>query len=318
MTELVEFERWSNDLGQVCRHYEGIARRRQRHVAGRIKVRRFDKLDVADVSGDVQCIRRDYNGIRRDDSEHIFFITQLEGKLNVDHNDRRTSLGKGDSLLLDSTKIGDLGFEETGGRLLSLHMPRQMFLAVCKGSVEIGKRLSLNHPMAQAIQQQMLRFSLGDDNTADVRKASSDLLLNMIQLAFAKDPGMTSVSRWESNDQRFEFAIHLIDNNLTSEKLSLGWLANKMCMSPRQVQRIFQENDTSFAKVMRAKRFRLVAQRISNSKLGEKIRISEVAYSAGFRDLSNFNRGFKFHFGQAPREYIETSSSAHTEIAAKP
>jgi len=97
----------------------------------------------------------------------------------------------------------------------------------------------------------------------------------------------------------------------------LGWLANKMCMSSRQVQRVFQENQTSFAKVMRAKRFRLVADRLRNSKWGEKVRISEIAYGAGFRDLSNFNRGFKLHFGQAPREYIDTAPSYRNEMVAE-
>ena len=310
MADLVEFERWSNDLGQVCTHYDSIARGRQRHVNGRVKVRRFDHLDVADVSSNIQCIRRDRNGIRQDESEHIFFITQIAGKLNVDHNNHRTILDEGDSLLLDSTKEGDLAFEETGGRLLSLHMPRQVFLSACTGAVEIGRRLSQKHPMAQAIQQQMLRFSLGDDNIKNVRKASSDLLLSMIQLAFTKNTDMSDIARWDGNERRYEFALHVIDNNLTREELSLGWLANKMCMSQRQVQRVFQEKETNFAKVMRAKRFHLVAEQLRSNKWGEKVRISEIAFGAGFRDLSNFNRGFKFHFGQAPRDYIEASRAS--------
>ncbi len=304
MANLVEFERWNDDLGQVCKHYNGVARRQQRHVSGRVKVRQFDHLEVADVSGNVRSIKRDRSGIRKDESEHIFFITQIAGKLNVDHNDYRTTLGVGDALLLDSTKEGELGFEETGGRIISLHMPRQLFLAACDGSVQVGQRLSFKHPMARAIQQQMLSFSLGEENNKNVRKASSDLLLNMIQLAFSKKNAIGDASRWGGNKQRFEYAIHIIDNNLTREELSLGWLANKMCMSSRQLQRVFQENETSFAKLMRAKRFQLVADRLSNN-WSEKIRISEIALGAGFRDISNFNRGFKYHFGQSPRDYIE-------------
>ncbi len=316
MIKPIEFDRWAYDLGQICTHYKGIARRRQRHVDGRIKVRHFDNLDVADVSGNIKSICRDYDGIRQDDSEHIFFITQITGRLNVDHNDYRTSLEVGDSLLLDSTKPGELGFEESGGRLLSLHMPRQLFLATCKGAVDIGKKLSITHPMASAIQQQMMQFSLGKSKNTTIKKASSELLLSMIQLAFTKDSSMKAISRWEGNERRFELAVHIIDDNLTREDLSLGWLANKMCMSTRQVQRIFQQNETSFAKLIREKRFRLVAERLRNNKLGKKMRISEIAYGAGFRDLSNFNRGFKHHFGQAPRDYIDNALSSHNAISA--
>lgn len=32
-------------------------------------------------------------------------------------------------------------------------------------------------------------------------------------------------------------------------------------------------------------------------------RISQIAYSVGFRDVSNFNHSFKRRFGMSPREY---------------
>jgi AraC family transcriptional regulator of arabinose operon len=32
-------------------------------------------------------------------------------------------------------------------------------------------------------------------------------------------------------------------------------------------------------------------------------RISQIAYSVGFGDVSNFNHGFKRRFGMSPREY---------------
>ncbi len=304
MNEQIEFDRWCEDLRGICGHYQGVARDRQRAVRGLIHPRKFDGLDVADVAGDVQAISRDHRGIRRDDAEHIFCIIQAAGQLHVTHDGVASLLGVGDCLLLDSTKEGVLSFVGPG-RLLSLHMPRALFMKSCRGQVQIGRRLAGDHPLAPSIRQQIQHFTLGWDPDAPVGKASADLLLGMIQLAFCRPGDFSKELDAQQPERRFAIVLNVIDRNLTSEVLSLDWLAREVGMSTRQIQRLFKSEQTTFAREVRDRRLNLAASHLRRGRQAGSARISNVAYESGFRDLSNFNRGFKSRFGMTPREYLE-------------
>ncbi len=303
MTVEMEFDRWCHDLHNICGHYDGVARRHQRRVRGGVRARQFDGLDIADVGGDVAAIHRDRRGIRRDEAEHIFCIIQAEGAMRVDHNDVRSVIDAGDCMLLDSTKEGTLGFEGQG-RLLSLHMPRDTFLAACRSTVRIGHKLPATHPLAPAIRQQIYRLAAGRDATVEVGRANSGLLLDMIALAFAQPGAFSGADEDSPRDRRFALAIEIIDRNLTCDLLSLGWLAHQVGMSTRQIQRLFEAEETSFAREVRDRRLTLAASALRKARTDGRARISDIAFDSGFRDLSNFNRGFKSRFGMAPRDYL--------------
>ena len=90
------------------------------------------------------------------------------------------------------------------------------------------------------------------------------------------------------------------------EVAAYPWLAHEIGMSTRQVQRLFEAERTTFAREVRDRRLNLAASNLRRRRPVGKARISEIAYNSGFRDLSNFNRGFKSRFGMTPREYLET------------
>ncbi|OAN75123.1 hypothetical protein A8B82_17170 [Sulfitobacter sp. EhC04] len=306
----MHYDDWQENLHSICGHYYGVAKPRQRLIHGRVDAHKFDTLDVASVAGDVDCIKRDRAGIKRDESEHIFFLFQLTGQLKVRHNNNRVILNPSESLLLDSTKEAELDFDSAPGHLISLHMPRSTFLAASKHEVEIGLKMCAEHPMAATIQKQISNFALGGKVDGDVHKASSDMLLNMIQLAFSNVENVEPNYHPGVNEDRFQFAIQLIESHLTEDELTLDWLADRMLISRRQVQRVFQEANDSFAKAVRSRRLKLVAETLcSIGSQSKPARISEVAYYVGFRDLSNFNRGFKEQYGRSPREYVSDHST---------
>jgi len=304
---LHDFDGWNSEFQNACGHFDGIPRKGQRRTNGHVKLNQFNHMDVVDLYTDAHSIMRNRDGIKRDESEHIFFLVQMSGSYNMDHNGFRITTRVGDCVLLDSTKTVEFYFPEGGSRLLSLHLPRQVFLSACEGSVEIGQLLRRDHPMAAAIRQQLVKFGLNSQTPDTKGKASNDMFLSMIQLAFTKQSGMSDILQWDSNAHRYELLLQYIDSNLGSEKLSLDWLANKMNLSPRQIQRIFGKEDSSFVKVVRHKRLNLVADYLRSFGKVEKTRISEIAFGAGFSDLSNFNRSFKSHFGKTPSEYIESN-----------
>ncbi|WP_433457645.1 helix-turn-helix transcriptional regulator [Pseudochelatococcus sp.] len=80
---------------------------------------------------------------------------------------------------------------------------------------------------------------------------------------------------------------------------SLTMVAEKHGISPRYVQALFEESGTTFTEYVRKLRLELARHRLSDPA-HRRVRISEIAFEAGFSDLSNFNRLFRRHFGDSP------------------
>jgi transcriptional regulator GlxA family with amidase domain len=99
----------------------------------------------------------------------------------------------------------------------------------------------------------------------------------------------------------------VIEENLTSESLSIGFLAKRANISKRQLERDFNAYDLSIAQLVRRKRLNLARELlIIKKRKGERARIIDVALLCGFRDISNFNRSFRAAYDQTPREFFQT------------
>ncbi|WP_227287330.1 MULTISPECIES: helix-turn-helix domain-containing protein [Paracoccaceae] len=306
------FEKWYDDLHAICGAYDGVPQRGQRAVKGRIGVHAFDHLDVADVWGDVAKIERDRAGIRRDDNEYIFFVIEMSGTLAVDHNETQSRLAPGDAVLLDSTKEGVLHLAENSSRLMSVHLPRQSFLSERRPGVHIGRKLAATTPVARTLTRHFFRFF--NENGAGERQGNASLLYDMIHLAFSRpEDGLAGITLSDAAS-RYDLALDLIDTHLTADYLSLPWLAGQLGVSERQLQRLFHAHETSFIDLVRSKRYRFVTEHLNHLPHVHG-RISDIAYRAGFQDLSNFNRGFRARFGMSPRDYHRGRRTAPPHMA---
>ncbi len=297
MRHATPFEVWNDDLAAICGSYFGVPNKGQQDVFGRIAVRGYDTLDVADISDDIDRIVRDRRGIRQDEAEHIFLVMQVDGKLGVDHNGGHSVLAPGDCVLLDSTKEGTLQNLQDQRRFLSFHLPRQSFLNERGAAPQIGASLSGGTMTSRLLQRHLSQVLHGSSASG-----RDDLLFDLIHHAFARPGEDLANLALENSARRYTMALDLMDLNLGNEVLSLGWLAKQIGLSTRQLQRVFRDQDTSFREVLRSKRYRLVTENLDRMPDAHGS-IATLAFQAGFRDLSNFNRGFRRRFGMAPRAY---------------
>jgi AraC-like DNA-binding protein len=76
-------------------------------------------------------------------------------------------------------------------------------------------------------------------------------------------------------------------------------VASRLNMSSRTLQRHLSHEKTSFNSLLRATRFELAKQMLSQNDLT----ISEISFSLGYSDLGNFSRSFKKTAGCSPQEY---------------
>lgn len=147
-------------------------------------------------------------------------------------------------------------------------------------------------------------------DTADVQTDADSGLLGKVfvnhvhdLLALALQPGRETWDRAKGGLRAAR--LHAIKNDilarLAQSDLSVSSVAARQGVSPRYVQRLFEEEGTSFTAFMLNARLTR-AHRMLSDPLFAGHTIGAIAYEAGFPDLSNFNRYFRRRYGMTPSD----------------
>jgi AraC-like DNA-binding protein len=99
---------------------------------------------------------------------------------------------------------------------------------------------------------------------------------------------------------RFKLAIHYIDQNFHDADLTELDVATAQGVSVRYLQKIFEQEGTTFLACLTCKRMQSARLILQSSGNGQAL--IDVALSSGYNDLSNFYRMFKRTYGETPSE----------------
>ncbi|BCP54383.1 AraC family transcriptional regulator [Kaistia sp. 32K] len=86
---------------------------------------------------------------------------------------------------------------------------------------------------------------------------------------------------------------------LTDPELDIGAIARRQGVTPRYIQRLFAAEGASFTEYLRESRLQLAIRSLREDRTGS---IADIAFAAGFQDLSHFNRVFRRRFGCTPSD----------------
>ena len=89
--------------------------------------------------------------------------------------------------------------------------------------------------------------------------------------------------------------------NLEEPDLTVGRAARAQGIGPRAIQKLFEEEGTTYSRFVLESRLELARRRLGDVGWAP-YPISEVAFASGFGDLSYFNRSFRAAFGEAPSD----------------
>ena len=90
-------------------------------------------------------------------------------------------------------------------------------------------------------------------------------------------------------------------DNLSDQQLSEGGVALTQRVTPRYVRKLFEAEGTTFSEYVLAQRLMRTHQMLSDPRCSG-MTITDIAFSAGFGDLSYFYRTFRRRFGATPSD----------------
>jgi AraC-like DNA-binding protein len=284
---------WAFDLESVCGHFD--VRSLTRNVCG--VVRQIDAcgLTFAHVANDLDRVVRTFDGIRRDQYEHLFLVVQLGGQCGVVQGERESHLRAGDCILIDSTR--PFSFEPEGRfcNHLSLHLPRQLMFSGTGVSFDVARKLESDDAMAVMLRA-LLAKAMETPTTSPQALPLRDLVLGAARQAFFTAPRTAALL--DSSAKRRQVAEVLIDRHLTEPYLSGKWVADRLGVSLRTLQEDFQQTGITCTMLIRDRRLRLAREKLGQR--GTAGSIADIAFGCGFNDISYFNRSFRELFSCAP------------------
>ncbi len=124
---------------------------------------------------------------------------------------------------------------------------------------------------------------------------------DLVALALGATRGAADIAEREGVRAAHLAAIQkdLVENVHTD--ISIEAVAARHRLSPRHVQRLFEESGTTFTEFVRDARLERARAMLASPRFRHK-RVSDIAFEAGFRDLSHFNRWFRARFGASPSD----------------
>jgi AraC-like DNA-binding protein len=98
-----------------------------------------------------------------------------------------------------------------------------------------------------------------------------------------------------------------IIENISCREISIGSVATHFGMTPRYLQRLFENDGTTFSAFVLERRLARAHRMLYEPHTVQR-RVSAIAYDVGFGDLSYFNRCFRRLYGATPLDIREAAT----------
>lgn len=245
-----------------------------------------------------------------DGCDDLVLISALRGAVRVTQEAKTIDLVAGQMCLTEMNVVGAADLTETG-TFTTTRFPRAFLLQISPAA-----ETQLARPLGQdgALRDMFDRyFALCNDVAAsldaDGQKVAARHLIDLVGLLSGAGAAQQDVIRGRGlTAARLDLLKSHIVKNLGQTDVGIEAVAKANGLSERQVQRLFAHAGTTFSEYLLEQRLDLARR----SLLSERQRkISDIAYSAGFSDLSYFNRAFRRRFSLTPSDLKAREGNPH-------
>jgi AraC family transcriptional activator of tynA and feaB len=291
------FGTWADDLASAFVQLEPH-QTAELPFQGKITRTEVGPIRVSRVTATGHRVLRLRSHIAHSAGDLYFVNLQIEGLGRYTQCGHEQVCGTGDLALVDTNEP----FEIANARhfcLFCFAVPRHLLPS---GLSERPKLRLASTEMGRALSRTLLSYAdlcFSSPTSSTIFPTSGAHIIELISHA----PQVLEQQRAEAIGSPVLLSMMLehVRNSFSDPDLSAKSLAFKFHCSERYVHKLFSLTGRPVGEHVNARRIQVCAQRLLNSETGKSV--SEIAFTAGFRDISYFNRLFKREHGMAPREF---------------
>jgi AraC-like DNA-binding protein len=238
-----------------------------------------------------------------DGCDDLVLVTSQWGHTPLMQDGREIPLVGSQMCLTDMSVLGTVG-QDFKGEFTTTRIPRKTLLNV---SPRAEDRLSIVLSENAVLRETIMRYhalSADVSHQLDVvgQQMMAQHLTDLISLLLGT--GAEQADRLDT-EGRAAAQLDLIRadalRDLDNQELTIAGLARRYGLSARHAQRLFERTGNTFTEFVLEQRLLLAHRQLSNPQHRHS-KISDIAHSAGFSDLSYFNRAFRKRFGATPSD----------------
>jgi AraC-like DNA-binding protein len=229
-----------------------------------------------------------------------FFINR-SGSASVHARGRDVTLLHGDAVLMSSAEATTLK-RLTAGSSTSLRLSRSILASLVPSLEDTLMTRIPEHDYAIRMLDGYLSRLQGGAlmGTPELRQVVVSHVYDLVAIALgAVRDGEESAKIRGTRAARLERAKAFIIENINRMDLSVAVVASHLGVGARYLQRLFEEDGSTFCKFVLEKRLARAHRMLSEPVFSPRA-VSTIAYDVGFGDLSYFHRSFRKHYGTTP------------------
>jgi len=265
-----------------------------------VTFRRMPGLALYEASRSAAIYRRSRELIEHDD---LFVITGLTPGYEVRHLGRTLNMKCGEAVILTGAEPASFGGPAQNSVSLLRVPVRLLSPLIADLDSAYGRSIPADSPALQLLTRYLgILQGAGTFAMPELRRQAVAHIHDLIALAIGatRDAGEIAKGRG-ARAARLPLIKEDIATRLDQPDLSVATVAARQRIKPRQIQRLFESEGTTFTEYVLAQRLAR-AHRLLRNPLHASQKISTIALDVGFGDLSHFNRAFRRRYGMAPSD----------------
>ncbi len=295
------FERWRDEFARNISRVDATTSDDDRFAMS-IRALSLPNLLIAENSG-AYCSLMRTRALLKDGNDSFHFTVCVAGRCEFRFEDGVAPLEPGKATIYTSNKLGGCVVEASVSTL-HVRISREVANAIAPAMENNYLRILNSHSPAIHIFVSYLQTLLSNGASltapllaladAQLREILAHMLDPASDLARAAPYGGVKAARFRS-------ILQDIEKNLTDPALSAESAGQRLGVSGRYVQQLFEGTGRSFTGYVCGLRLER-ARRLLGDAGNDHLRITDICAMAGFCDLSYFNRCYKARFGLTPRD----------------
>lgn len=235
--------------------------------------------------------------------DNVIFGAVIHGTGFISQFDREATIEAGSAVLLSGNDPSAFALRNSG-RGLTLSLPRDSFMPMIANpngafaKTIPASTMALRHLLEYLAILQAEREPI----SIDLRRTIARHVTDLAMLAVGATREVTETASHGGLRAARVLAIRReVDRRFADPDFSLPVLARQFGITPRYVQSLLAENDTSFVDEVMQRRLNRAHEMLS-SPLYSAMTIIDLANDCGFASVSNFYRMFSRTFGATPSD----------------